>query len=58
MEFIGLLKCFFCINMWFAGIKVVTSAQILLGNDIDVMFVGHYVCGGRVCCGVGMLPVS
>jgi len=37
---------------------VVTSAQILLGNDIYVMFVGHYVFGGRVCCEVGMLPVS
>jgi hypothetical protein len=37
---------------------VVTSAQILLGNDIYVMFVGHYVCGGRVCYGVGMLPMS
>lgn len=35
-----------------------TSAQILLGNDIYVMFVGHCVRGGRVCYGVGMLPLS
>ena len=37
MKFIGSLKCFFCINMQFAGLKVVTSAQILLGNDMSCL---------------------